>query len=340
LTAEKTPEGSNHAPIPGAYPIMAEGPEAAAGATSVEQVASELASLGARPRESRLAIRPTPPEGASLHARPWPASLVFRPTPSKGTTEGPVLAKPRASKESSYPTPYSGSSKRSPRSMYPHFSRDVAYELACSKHQDAGTPASDSDPDLKRKVEAYLTHMPGYETRFAKAFGLSLTEVAEFQCSQLSYLGPYWTKCLSPFVGGDGKELPVAELTPEQIGICHDLVQQVDPRYYMQAAVILVRDDGQLLVAMRIEVEWSPSLSDDRGLITAGSSTNGLTWDYVAATDERGGPTRVLYPAVLHDDSVHLMGESGEPMEIDDCSISFLLHDDSVVDVTMVDAMD
>jgi len=108
----------------------------------------------------------------------------------------------------------------------------------------------------------------------------------------------------------------------------------------VQAAVILVPDDGQLLVAMRIEVEWSPSLSDDRGLITAGSSTNGLTLDYVAATDERGGPTRVLYPAVLHDDSVHLMGESGEPMEIDDCSISFLLHDDSVVDVTMVDAMD
>lgn len=85
---------------------------------------------------------------------------------------------------------------------------------------------------------------------------------------------------------------------------------------------MLRRDDGQLLVAMRLEVE-PLLLTDNRGLITAGSSDNGATWDYVKATNERGDPTRVLYPVV----------ETSEPMEIDggNCSVSFLLKDDSLV---------
>jgi hypothetical protein len=174
----------------------------------------------------------------------------------------------------------------------------------------------------------------------AKALSkLSLTEVAEMQGHQLSYLGPYWTERLSPFLGTDGKELPMRKLTPDQLEICRTLVQKIDSRYYVQAAVMLIREDGQLIVAMRLEVERG-LLSEDRGLVTASSSDNGSSWNYVKATNERGDPTRVLYPAVLHDDSLHLLGEPGDPMEIDDCDLDFLLEGDSVADVSMVDAFD
>jgi hypothetical protein len=125
-------------------------------------------------------------------------------------------------------------------------------------------------------------------------------------------------------MGADGKELPVLKLTPDHLEICRALVQMIDPTYYVRAAVVLIRDDGQVLVAMRLEVE-SSLLSDDRGLITAGSSDNGATWDYVKATNELGDPTRVLYLSESYKDLSRLQDESSSTAEVADCNVSFLL---------------
>jgi hypothetical protein len=57
LTAEKTPEGSDHAPISGTYPIMAESsPSAATEAETVDHVEPEPA-----PRAARMQSRTTLP---------------------------------------------------------------------------------------------------------------------------------------------------------------------------------------------------------------------------------------------------------------------------------------
>lgn len=63
LTAEKTPEGSNHAPIPGAYPSTVEGPEAAAEAesTSIDHVEPEPAPRRAQPGPACPQFLPTTP---------------------------------------------------------------------------------------------------------------------------------------------------------------------------------------------------------------------------------------------------------------------------------------
>jgi hypothetical protein len=122
------------------------------------------------------------------------------------------------------------------------------------------------------------------------------------------------------------------KLNQDQLEICRGLVQKVDPSYYLQAAVMLVRDDGETLVAMRIEVDPSPS-SDDRGLLTAGSSDNGSTWDFVNATNERGDPTQVLHASESRKDLTHPQNASSSFSTTNgwNGSISFLLRDNSVV---------
>jgi hypothetical protein len=154
---------------------------------------------------------------------------------------------------------------------------------------------------------------------------------------QLDCLGPYWAKRLSPFSGADGMELPMFKLNQDQLEICSGLVQKVDSSCYLQAAVILVREEGETLVAMRKEVGPSPS-SDDRGLLTAGSSDNGSTWDFVNTTDELGDPTRVLYVLESHRDLAHLktMSSSFSTTNGWNSSIGFLLRNHSVVQGSVV----
>jgi hypothetical protein len=158
---------------------------------------------------------------------------------------------------------------------------------------------------------------------------------------QLSRRGPYRASRLSPFFDADGKELPILELTPDQFEICRDLVQKVDSCYYLQAAVMLVRDDGQSPVAMRMEVERSPS-SADRELVTAGSSDNGSTRNFVNSTNERGDLTRVLYLSESYEDLAPLQDESSRLSETNgwDCSIGFLLENGSVVKGSVVHHQD
>ena len=170
---------------------------------------------------------------------------------------------------------------------------------------------------------------------FVKALCLGLTEIAKMRRLQLFCFGPYWAERLSPFLGADGKELPMLKLTPGQLEICRSLVQNIDPSYCMRAAVVLIRDAGQLLVATRLEVE-SSLLSDDRGLITAGSSDNGVTWDYVKAINELGDPTRVLYLSQSYKDLPLLQNESSHAVEIGDCSVSFLLEGGRVLKGSVV----
>jgi hypothetical protein len=127
------------------------------------------------------------------------------------------------------------------------------------------------------------------------------------------------------------------DLTPNQLGYCRALAQSLDPRYSVVAAAMLLGDDGQLLLAMRLEVVWSP-IWTERGLITAGSSDNGWTWDFIKATNECGGPTQTLYLSDSYKESIRLQGESSDPMETDgwDCSISFLLKGGSEVKGSVV----
>jgi hypothetical protein len=292
LTAEKTPEGSNHAPIPGAYSIMVKVPETAAQATSIDHVGPKPASRQHRPQASRLQ---------------------YRPTPSKG----PTLAEMRASEESS--------AKARPRSLL---------REQMSPRSLAAFEKWKAESERKQKFSALRRQPPSVQGPLdpgrAKQQALSQSENQPAQ--QLDCLGPYWAKRLSPFLGADGKELPMFKLNQDQLEICRSLVQKVDPSYYLQAAVMLVRDDGETLVAMRIEVGPSPS-SDDRGLLTAGSSDNGSTWDFVNATNERGDPTQVLYASESHKDSAHLQNASSSFSTTNgwNSSISFLLRDKSAV---------
>lgn len=354
LAAEKTPEGSDHAPIPGAYPIMIEGPEAAAEAeaTSIDHVEPKSAPRRAQPGAVRPQSRPTTlPEGPFLAERraskksPDPVSSMrcspysglfrseaerraFRMSPYAQPSPllAPINAVSRA--PTYYPAPYprAGWAKSPYNFQNPHGGGYIAAALR-SKHQVPGDPDWREILDFKQRVTAFQTQMPSYQKSLAKVFDLSLTDVADFQCRQLICLGPYWARRLEPFMGADGKELPMLKLNADQVETCRALAREIDPRYYVQAAVMLCQDDGQLLVAMRLEVE-PLLLTDDRGLVTAGSSDNGLTWDYVKATNERGDPTRVLYPAV----------ETSDPMEIDggDHRVSFLLKDDSAVKGSVV----
>lgn len=348
LIAEKTPEGSDHAPIPGTYSSTVEGPEAAAEAeaTSDDHVEPEPAPRRAQPRSARPQFRPTTrPEGFLMaesrasqkspipvpSKRCSPYSGLFRNEAERRAFQMSPYAQPSpflrpmnaiSRAPTYYPAPYprAGWTKSPYNPQSPH-----GGGLAAALRPNQQVPA---DPewreilDFKQRVRAFRAQMLPFQKSLSRTFDISLTDVADFQRRQLICLGPYWARRLEPFVGADGKELPVQKLTPDQLGICRALVEKIDPRYYAQAAVMLHRDDGQLLVAMRLEVE-PLLLTDDRGLVTAGSSDNGATRDYVKATNVRGDPTRVLYPVV----------ETSNPMEIDggDCSVSFLLKDDSLV---------
>lgn len=235
LTAEKTPEGSDHAPIPGAYPIVAEEPEAAAEAeaTSIDHIE---------------------PEPAARRAQPGPARPQFRPTTRP---EGPLTAESRASKKSPDPvpskrcSPYSGlfrseaqrqafqmSSYAQPssflRPMNAIARAPTYYPAPYPRAEWAKSPYNPQNPhggglaaalrpnqqvpvdpewhenfDFKQRVRAFRAQMPPFQKSLAKTFDLSLTDVADFQCRQLICLGPYWARRLEPFVGADGKELPV-----------------------------------------------------------------------------------------------------------------------------------
>jgi len=156
----------------------------------------------------------------------------------------------------------------------------------------------------------------------AKDFGISLTDLAKYQRLQFSCLGPYWADTIPPFLDADGKELPMLELTPDQLEICRALARLFAPRYYMIAAIMLLRDDGQMIVAVRLEAEWS-YVSHDRGLVTATSSDNALTWDVIKCQNERGGPIRTLYLADPHNASDSVEGEC-DHMDIDSSDISMV----------------
>lgn len=236
LTAEKTPEGSHHAPIPGAYLIMVKVPETAAQATSIDHVGPKPASRQHLPQASRLQ---------------------YRPTPSKG----PTLAEMRASEESS--------AKARPRSLLRE-PMDPRLYAATEKRKTENERKQKFSSLRRQRLSVQDPLDPGWAKQ--QALGQSENQPAQ----QLDCLGPCWAKRLSPFLGADGKELPMFKLNQDQLEICRSLVQKVDPSYYLQAAVMLVRDDGETLVAMRIEVGPSPS-SDDRGLLKATTARLGIS---------------------------------------------------------------
>jgi hypothetical protein len=323
LTAEKTPVGSDRAPVPGAYPIAAEG-TVAAEATSVDHVEPESASLPTLPLAARPQFRLTRPNG-------------------------PLLARTRAS-EQSYPN------VRTPDGMafamaqwraagiavdpIPAYAKLRSKRLKFLDPYDcSATPGLLSARSAWSK-SPFKPHGPGSVHTVAPRSKLQTPVVPRNHKKtppQFSCLGPYWAENLSPFLGTDGKELPILKLTPDQLEFCRGLVQKVAPNYYLQAAVMLVRDDDQLLVAMRVETEPSPS-SDDRGLVTMGSSDNGSTWDFVKATNERDDPTRVLYLSESREDLAHLQNASSSFSTTNgwNSSISFLLRDNSVVKGSLV----
>lgn len=359
MTAEKTPEGSDHAPIPGAYPIMVEGPEAAAEAeaTSFDHVEPEPAPLCAQPGAARPQFRPTTrPEG-----RFWAVMGTSREPSPKALTRHEMASRTARWNNAGFSVEqsclgYANFKARHPalhRSLHnpyvhgpypepaflfpyspwsqspfnPHGPGYVPTMSPRSDGQGPGTPNYYKNPPFWYTGSNFGRDMMADRPpmiSFANALCLGPTEIAKMERLQLTCLGPYWAERLSPFMGADGKELPVLKLTPDHLEICRALVQMIDPTYYVRAAVVLIRDDGQVLVAMRLEVE-SSLLSDDRGLITAGSSDNGATWDYVKATNELGDPTRVLYLSESYKDLSRLQDESSSTAEVADCNVSFLL---------------
>jgi hypothetical protein len=103
------------------------------------------------------------------------------------------------------------------------------------------------------------------------------------------------------------------ELTPDQLDVCRALAQGFYPNHTVMAGIMLVRNDGRIEVAVRLERQLEYLLFD-RGLLAASSSDYGLTWDIIQAKDERGGPVQTLYVAVPTSESVHLVSD---PMDVD-----------------------
>ena len=327
LTAEKTPEGSTHAPIPGAYPLMVEG-LAAAQATSVDHVEPEPATLQTRPQAARPQFHLTPPKGLTL-AEMFPSKESSAEARPRSLLREPMSPRSYAAYEklkSEQEKKHKFSSLR-PR-PFDAFNRYARAANSRPRIEDL-LPALRNPRRSPPSVQGPLD--PGWTKQQA------LWQSENQPAQQLDCLGPFWAKRLSPFLGADGKELPMFKLNQDQLEICRGLVQKVDPSYYLQAAVMLVRDDGETLVAMRIEVDPSPS-SDDRGLLTAGSSDHGSTWDFVNATNELGDPTRVLCLSESREDLAYLQNASNSFSTTNgwNSSISFLLRDNSVVKGSLV----
>lgn len=209
LTAEKTPEGSDHAPIPGAYPIMPEVP-AAAEAKPVDRVKLESALGPTRPGTARLGFRPTRPEvrptydemrtskessGPSSSRRCSPYWGVFRSEAERRAFEDysangytPKTLRLLASCISSSRSPVH------PASLTGH--RAPLLGLSKSPYNINNPPGSGYIPltlrlnqtpeereiyDYKQRVRAFRSWTDAIKASLANASGLSLTQNAEVE---------------------------------------------------------------------------------------------------------------------------------------------------------------
>jgi hypothetical protein len=301
LATEKTPEGSHRTPIPGTFPIIPEEP-AAAEATCTDIINPELSPRQAQPIAARVKSDRTV---IGCFNRDRAASL--RRPPRLPPSSSPALIGPPR------------------RGVYPDFG---------GRYPNLVTPMnilhSENQIRIRNTQICNLrrSRLPPYQGRqgtspeeeLAWCFGASFHE--RWLRWQLRCLGAYWNYTIPPFLDADGNELPMLELTPDQLDACRAFAQSVDPRYTMIAAIVLLRDDGQLLIAVRLEWQHSYLSSSDYGLVAANSSDGGLTWDIIEAKDERDGPARTLYVASPPSGGSVCLGS--DPMDIDSSDVSML----------------